>query len=128
MSHRHKKHHHFCDNPRFFHDVVGKGKLDSTPIIVPTDFNTEKGTSLNPDTTIEGNIHPGPFAAAAFHPSSQKFFGLSPRRNTPDKSPEKGGKVLMDDKKHGNMRFYKPRVKNIHRDWNSKKKKRWVLN
>lgn len=104
MSHKHKKHHRFCDEPRYFHDIVGKGSLDSTPIEVPKDFNAETGT-------ID---HPGPFAAATFHPSEQIFLGLLPRRHTPNKSPEKAGKVLMDDKKHGRSRFYKPRIKKIH--------------
>lgn len=104
MSHKHKKH-HFCENARYFHDIIGKGAADSTPVTIPVGFTTEVGT----------DEHPGPFAAAAFNPKGQKFFGLLPRRHTPDKSPEKGGKVLMDDKKHGNMRFYKPRVKTLHR-------------
>ena len=105
MSHKHKKDHCFCDKPRYFHDVVGKGVLDSTPIIVPKAFNTEAGT----------DEHPGPFAGQAFHPSSQKFFGLSSRRNTPNDSPERAGRVLVDDKRHDEDRFYKPRLKNIHR-------------
>ena len=122
MSHHsHRRHNNEeCDKPRKFHDTVGKGKLDSTPIIVPTDF-TEIGTSLNPDTSIEGNTHPGPFVAQAFHPSSQKFFGLLPRRNTPNDSPERAGKILMDDKKRGEDRFYKPRIRNINRNFAKKK-------
>ena len=108
-----------CDKPRKFNDSIGKGKLDSTPIVVPPDFNSEVGSSLDLPATSK-NPHPGPFAGAAFHPSSQKFFGIQPRRNTPDKSPEKAGKVLMDDKRHDNDRFYKPRIRNIHRK--SKKK------
>ena len=108
----HNKH---TDKPRKFHDTVGKGKLDSTPITVPPDFDTETGTSLDPNVTAT-NSHPGPFAAEAFHPSGQKFYGLMPRRNTPNKSPEKGGKVLMDDKRHDEDRFYKPRLKNIKRN------------
>jgi len=106
MSHHSRK----CDKERKFHDTVGKGKLDSTPIIVPPGFNTETGTT----------DHPGPFAAQAFHPSAQKFYGLMPRRNTPNTSPEKGGKILMDDKHHGEDRFYKPRAKNIHRNFAKK--------
>ena len=106
MSHKHKKHHHhhFCDRPRYFHDIVGAGAADSTPVIVPADFGSEIGT-------ID---HPGPFAAQSFNPRGQTSFGLLPRRNTPDKSPEKAGKVIMDDKRHGDMRFYKPRVKTLH--------------
>ena len=104
-----------CDVPRKFHDTVGKGKLDSTgPIKVPADFGAETGSSLNLPATKD-NPHPGPFAAQAFHPSGQRFFGLLPRRNTPDRPKERGGKVLMDDKIHKDDRFYKPRVKNIHR-------------
>lgn len=104
MSHKHKKH-NFCGEPRYFHDIIGKGALDSTPIIVPPFANTEIGTEA----------HPGPFVAQAFNPSGQRFSGLFPRRHTPNKSPEKAGKVLMDDKKHGRSRFYKPRVKTIHK-------------
>jgi hypothetical protein len=111
MSHKHKKHHHSCEKPRYFHDTVGEGTLDSTPIIVPTSSSVETGT-------ID---HPGPFVAQAFHPSGQRYFGLLPRRNTPDKSPEKAGKVIMDDKKHGDMRFYKPRIKDIHKKSSKKK-------
>lgn len=111
---RKKRENCICDRPPFFRDSQGKGKLDSTPIRVPPDFNTETGTSLNLPVTSE-NPHPGPFSAAAFHPSSQKFFGLSSRRNTPNDSPEKAGKILMDDKKHGEDRFYKPRIKHIHK-------------
>lgn len=107
MSHKHKKHHHFCEKPRYFHDTVGAGAADSTPVIVPFGIVTEIGTVG----------HPGPFVAAAFNPNSQKSFGLLPRRHTPDKSPEKAGKVIMDDKKHGDMRFYKPRIKKIHRNF-----------
>lgn len=107
MSH----HNRDCDRPRKFHDTVGKGKLDSTPIIVPPDFHTEIGS----------DDHPGPFAAQAFHPSSQKFFGLFSRRNTPNDSPERAGRVLIDDKKHDEDRFYKPRIKNIHRNFAKKK-------
>ena len=95
-----------CDRPRKFHDSIGKGKLDSTPIIVPSDFNAEVGTEN----------HPGPFSGQAFHPSSQKFFGLSSRRNTPNDSPERAGRVLMDDKKHHGDRYYKPRIKKIRRN------------
>ena len=106
------RHNRGNDKPRKFHDKIGKGALDSTPIIVPPGFNTEVGTSLDPDTTIEGNTHPGPFVAAAFHPSSQKYYGLFPRRNTPNKSPEKAGKIIMDDKRHhDDGRFYEPRAK-----------------
>ena len=108
MSHHNKD----ADKPRKFHDTVGKGTLDSTPIIVPPDFGSEIGT----------DDHPGPFAAQAFHPSSQQFYGLMPRRNTPNKSPEKAGKVLMDDKKRGEFLFYKPRLKNIHRNFAMKNK------
>lgn len=104
MGHKHK-HHHFCEKPRYFHDIVGEGAADSTPVIVPIDFGAEIGT--------EG--HPGPFAAQQFNPRGQTDTGLLPRRNTPDKSPEKAGKVIMDDKRHGDMRFYKPRVKTLHR-------------
>ena len=100
MGHHHNRE---CDKPRKFHDTVGKGNLDSTPIIIPPDFHTEVGTEN----------HPGPFSGASFHPSSQKFFGLMPRRNTPNNSPERAGRILMDDKKHGNARFYKPRIKDI---------------
>lgn len=103
MGHHHNKCH---DKPRKFHDKVGKGTIDSTPVLVPPDFNTETGTVS----------HPGPFVGQVFHPSSQQFYGLMPRRNTPNRSPEKAGKILMDDKKHGDDRFYKPRVKNIHRN------------
>jgi len=109
MSHKHKRDRCFCD--RKFHDTVGKGKLDSTPITVPPDFNTEVGSEN----------HPGPFAAQAFHPSGQRFFGLMPRRNTPNRSKERGGKVLIDDKKHDEDRFYKPRIKRIHRNFANKK-------
>ncbi len=105
MGHKHKKCRGSCDKERYFHDTVGKGKLDSTPIAVPSDFNTETGTVS----------HPGPFSGQSFHPSSQKFFGLMPRRNTADKSPEKAGKILMDDKCRDGNRFYKPRIKKIHR-------------
>lgn len=115
MSHHNKD----PDKPRKFHDTVGKGQLDSTQILVPKDFGSETGTSLDPNVT-DVNIHPGPFAAEAFHPSSQQFYGLMPRRNTPNKSPEKAGKVLMDDKRHGECRFYKPRLKNIHRNFAKK--------
>ena len=101
MSHHH--HDKGC-KPRYFHDTVGQGTLDSTPIQVPSDFNTETGT----------DDHPGPFAGQSFHPSSQEFSGILPRRNTPNKSPEKAGKVIMNDKKHGRSRFYKPKVKNVH--------------
>ena len=104
-----------CDRPPHFRDSMGKGKLDSTPIRVPPDFGAEVGGSLDLPATSE-NPHPGPFSAAAFHPSSQKFFGLSSRRNTPNDSPEKAGKILMDDKRHGEDRLYKPRIKNIHRN------------
>lgn len=115
MSHRHHHNHHDRDcKPRYFHDTVGQGTLDSTPIRVPPDFNAETGTSLNPDTTIKDNTHPGPFAGQSFHPSSQEFSGILPRRHTPNKSPEKAGKVIMNDKKHGRSRFYKPKVKNVH--------------
>jgi hypothetical protein len=31
----------------------------------------------------------------------------------------------MDDKKHGDMRFYKPRIKDIHKK--SSKKKHWEI-
>lgn len=120
MSHKHKRDRFDCDRPRKFHDKVGKGKRDSTPIIVPTDFGAETGSSLDLIITEE-NPHPGPFAAASFHPSEQKFFGLMPRRNTPNDSPERAGRVLMDDKKHGGDRFYKPRAKNIHRNFAKKK-------
>ena len=99
MSHKHKK--HYCERPRYFHDIVGEGAADSTPIMVPAFFNTEIGTE----------DHPGPFAGQSFHPSSQIYSGLFPRRNTPYRSPEKAGKILMDDKKHGEERFYKPRIK-----------------
>lgn len=119
MSHKHKRNKCFCDKPRYFHDVVGKGAGDSTPITVPKGFNTETGSSLDLAATSD-NPHPGPFAAAAFHPSSQISSGLFPRRNTPNKSPEKAGKILMDDKKHGNARFYKPRIKSIHRNFAKK--------
>lgn len=108
-------HHKDADKPRKFHDRIGKGKLDSTPIIVPPDFNTETGSSLNPVADIKDNPHPGPFAGASFHPTSQKFFGLAPRRNTPNDSPERAGRILMDDKKRGKDRFYKPRAKVIHK-------------
>jgi hypothetical protein len=106
MSHKHKKH-HSCDKPRYFHDIVGEGAPDSTPVIVPEDFGAEIG-----DVS-----HPGPFAAQAFNPNGQTSSGLLPRRNTPDKSPEKAGKVIMDDKKHGDERYYKPRIKKIHRNF-----------
>lgn len=98
-----------CDRPPHFRDSTGKGKLDSTPIRVPPDFGAEVGSNPDLPATSE-NPHPGPFAAAAFHPSSQKFFGIFPRRNTPDRSKEIGGKVLMDDKKNHGDRFYKPRI------------------
>jgi|SRR3972149_4388818 len=101
MSHKHKK--SFCDKERYFHDTVGEGLLDSTPITVPPDFGAETGTE----------DHPGPFSGQSFHPSSQKFFGLMPRRNTSYDSPERAGKILVDDKKHGRNRFYKPRIKNL---------------
>jgi hypothetical protein len=117
MSHRNRD----SDRPRKFHDTVGKGKLDSTPIIVPPNFNAETGTSLDLPVT-EKNIHPGPFSAAAFHPSSQKFFGLSSRRNTPNDSPERAGRVLMDDKRRDDDRFYKPRIKKIDRNFAKKNK------
>ena len=107
------------DKPRKFHDTVGKGTTDSTPIIVPPNFGTETGTSLDPNVTAT-NTHPGPFAAEAFHPSSQKFYGLAPRRNTPNRSPEKAGKVLMDDKRLDEFLFYKPIVKNINRNFAKK--------
>lgn len=71
-------HHKDADIPRKFRDGVGKGKLDSTPIRVPTDFGSETGSSLNLPATKD-NPHPGPFAGSSFHPSSQKFFGLAPR-------------------------------------------------
>jgi len=122
MSHKHKKDRCPCDRPRKFRDTVGKGELDSTPIIIPPDFGAETGSSLNLPATLKENPHPGPFTAAAFHPSSQRFFGLMPRRNTPNDSPEKAGKVLMDDKKRDNDRFYKPRLKNIDRNFAKKKK------
>lgn len=111
MSHKHKKHNHFCERLKYFHDTVGEGAPDSTPIAIPASFNTEVGT----------DSHPGPFAAQAFHPSGQIFSGLLPRRNTLDKSPEKAGKVIMDDKKHGNSRYYKPRIKNIHKKSSKKR-------
>lgn len=111
MSHKHKKHHRFCNNTRYFHDIVGEGALDSTPIAVPAEFGSEVGSEN----------HPGPFAGQSFHPSSQLFLGLLPRRNTPNKSPEKAGKVIMDDKKHGKSRFYKPRIKDIHKKSSKKK-------
>lgn len=120
MSHNHniekRKKREICisDRPPHFRDSIGKGKLDSTPVTIPTDFGAEVGTSLNLPATKE-NPHPGPFAAAAFHPSSQKFFGLAPRRNTPNDSPERSGKILMDDKKRDDDRFYKPRIKRIDR-------------
>ena len=103
MSHHNRE----CDRPRKFHDSIGKGKLDSTPIIVPPDFHAEIGT----------DNHPGPFSGQAFHPSGQKFFGLFSRRNTPNDSPERAGRVLMDDKIEHDDRFYKPRLKNIHRNF-----------
>lgn len=115
MSHNHniekrkKREICICDRPPHFRDSMGKGKLDSTPIRVPPDFGAEVGSSLDLLITDE-NTHPGPFSAAAFHPSSQKFFGIFPRRNTPDSSKETGGKVLMDDKKNHGDRFYKPRI------------------
>ncbi len=116
MSHRSRKcnKHRECDKPVKFHDTVGKGKLNSTPIIVPPSSDTEVGTEL----------HPGPFVAQAFDPKGQRFFGLLPRRNTPDKSPEKGGKILMDEIcRHGNE-FYEPRVKHIHRNFAKKAEKK----
>ena len=128
MSHNHhikkrkKRDVCICDRPHHFHDSIGKGKLDSTPIIVPPDFHSEVGSSLDLPATSK-NPHPGPFAAAAFHPSSQKFFGLSSRRNTPNDSPERAGKILMDDKRRDNDRFYKPRVKNIPQNFVKKAKK-----
>lgn len=106
--------------PPHFRDSVGKGKLDSTPIQVPTDFNTETGTGLDPVITTK-NTHPGPFAGASFKPSSQKFFGLAPRRNTANDSPERAGRILMDDKIRENDMFYEPRIKTIHRNFAKKK-------
>lgn len=117
MGHHNKD----CDTPRKFRDTVGKGKRDSTPIVIPQDFGSEIGTSLDLPATKD-NIHPGPFAASAFHPSSQKFFGLSSRRNTPNDSPERAGRVLMDDKEKDDDRFYKPRIKRIDRNFVKKKK------
>lgn len=106
MSHHHT-HHIDCDKQRKFHDTVGKGKHDSTydldPMIPPKGASNEIGS----------DTHPGPFYAQAFNKSGIMFFGLAPRRNTPNQSPEKGGKVLMDDKRHDNDRFYKPRIKDI---------------
>jgi hypothetical protein len=112
MSHHkhHRKKRESCGEPLHFHDSVGKGTLNSTPIIVPPGFDTETGDPS----------HPGPFVAQAFNPSGQKYYGLFPRRNTPNTSPEKGGKILMDEKHHGDDHFYKPRVKNIHRNFAKK--------
>jgi len=103
------------ETPRIFRDKVGKGELDSTPIVVPSGATSETGT----------DDHPGPFVAAAFHPSSQQFYGLMPRRNTPNKPKERAGKVLIDDKRlddmHNEERKYKPRAKVIHRNFAKKK-------
>lgn len=128
MSHKHHKDKRKkeeicpCDRPPKFTDRVGKGELDSSPIIVFPGFNV--GTSLNLPPTTD-NPNPGPFSAAALlqqrFPNSQKFFGIQPRRNTPDKSPEKAGKLLNDDKRKDDDRFYKPRAKVIHRNFAKKK-------
>lgn len=111
------------DKPRKFRDSIGKGELDSTPVIIPPGFNAEVGSSLDLPATPDKNPHPGPFTATAFHPSSRKFFGLSSGRNTPNDSKEKAGKVLIDDKKSDDDRFYKPRTKKIHRNFAKKKRR-----
>ena len=56
MSHHDKekrKKREICDRPSHFRDSTGKGKLDSTPIIVPPDFKTEVGSSLDLPATSQ---------------------------------------------------------------------------